>query len=410
MANVEVTYTHGKDDTDDEWERLRPLREPLQPPPQEVLSAIYNYIKDRPNRDADQDVLTLLAYSQGEPHLLEKAIRDNGQEQTDIEYVYLDALINFQTYLSVNPNNDFSPIKGYYVLPSTHKRLYELNATLRFSVLAAFTPDTNEQHHNQSNTALNYLIDKAMKLTKIPTRTSTFVKDKLNNLPEPLDTTYISHSPTANNNQISHPPYRYEVPDDILSDLKKINPRTAHLLLQITNQGDDMEEALAHLQQMARTAFYQTRENTRAPAPQRITEAMTTDQSIFKINKIINRMETASSSSTTERLPKWSMCRMDRQQHHNNCMNCRNTSTVPYNTTPVIEYYLPDGGYWYLDFADDIVQHKYIDHKGNELNPEETAQLISLYLVPINDKFFTPPLPANTPLEMMSASDSPELL
>ncbi|CAE8640136.1 unnamed protein product [Polarella glacialis] len=249
-----------------------------------------------------------------------------------------------------------------------------------------------------------------MKLTKIPTRTSTFVKDKLNNLPESLDTTNISHSPTANNNQISHPPYRYEVPDDILSDLKKINPRTAHLLLQITNQGDDMEEALAHLQQMARTAFYQTRENTRAPAPQRITEAMTTDQSILKINKIINRVETTSSSSSTERLPKWSMCRMDRQQHHNNCMNCRNTSTVPYNTTPVIEYYLPDGGYWYLDFADDIVQHKYIDHKGNELNPEETAQLISSYLVPINDKFFTPPLPANTPLEMMSASDSPELL
>ncbi|CAE8635269.1 unnamed protein product, partial [Polarella glacialis] len=169
-------------------------------------NTIYSYMKAKPDRVVDNDVLTLLSYAQGEPDLLEKAVRQPGKEATNSDYVYLDSLTNYKAYPAENPDYDFAPIKGHYILPSTHHRLYQLNATLRFS------------------------------------------------------------------------------------------------------------------------------------------------------------------------------------------------------------YYVPTGGYWILDFAEEIVRRKYIDRNGNQLTPDETAQLISSYLVPINDKFFTPPLPAGTPTQMLSAADSPELL
>ncbi len=192
--------------------------------------------------------------------------------------------------------------------------------------------------------------------------------------------------------------------------MTRIKPKTAHLLLQITNQGEDKEEALSHLRHLARTAFYQMRENTKATTPQRISNSLTKDPQLLKVNNVINKLHTTKPSSSKDHLPKCSNCRLPRQPHHNNCLNCGNAGTVPYNTRPVIEYYLPDGGHWILDFAEDDVKHKYIDTHGQLLNDDDTAQLISSYLVPINGKFFTPPLPDGTTTDLMCASDFPDLV
>ena len=150
-------------------------------------------MKSKPDRAVDNDVLTLLSYAQGDFDLLEKAIREHGSEQTDNDFCYLDSLSNYRAYLLENPDCDFAPIKNHCVLPATHHRLYGLNSDLRLEVLKAFTPEESEEHHNNSDTVINSLIDSAISKTKIPTRLSTFVKDKLHNITEALDTTFITH-------------------------------------------------------------------------------------------------------------------------------------------------------------------------------------------------------------------------
>ena len=90
-------------------------------------------------------------------------------------------------------------------------------------------------------------------------------------------------------------------------------------------------------------------------------------------------------------------------------MNCKHPDTVPPDTKPLIKYCLPDGGHWILDFTDDVMKHIYIDNNGTQLDEDDTAQLISSYLVPINDKFFTPPLPEGTPEDLVSAADRAHL-
>ncbi len=398
-------------DTECEWERICPEKErqALQPPDKDLLTAIYNYIKNKKNRNLDQDTCTLLTYAQGDTDFLEHCIRNQDSELSNEDYSYLDTLENLKTYLSVNPDYEFRPIKQHYVMPSTHNRLYQLPPHLRYDVLAAFRPETNETHHNEANTTLNHLIDEAIRLTTIPTRTSTYLKDKMENLPTSPDTSTLDyHKTSANTNMITNPPYRYKVPDAIISDLKKITPQTAHLLLQITNQSEDQAEAITNLRQLTMTAFYQMRENTRATIPRKISTTLTKDPQLLKINTVIKRL-TSTSSSSQNLLPLCAQCRLQRQPHHNCCMNCKTTETVPHNTKPTIEYRLPNGGQWILDFTDDDVKHKYFDADGHQLNDEDTAQLISSYVIPINDKFFTAPLPQGTTEDLMCAADFPDM-
>ncbi len=398
-------------DTDCEWERICPVgnRQALQLPDKKLLIEIYNYVKNKDNRNLDQDTCTLLTYAQGDTDFLELCIREQDNELSTVDYSYLDTLGNLKTYLSVNPDYEFRPIKQHYVMPSTHNRLYQLPPYLRYDVLAAFCPETNEIHHNAANTTLNRLIDEAIRLTTIPTRTSTYLKDKMENLPTSTNTSTLDyHKTSANTNMITNPPYRYKVPDAIISDLKKITPQTAHLLLQITNQSEDQAEAINNLRQLTMTAFYQMRENTRATIPKKISTTLTKDPQLLKINTVIKRL-TPTSSSSQNLLPLCAQCRLQRQPHHNCCMNCKTTETVPHNTKPTIEYRLPNGGQWILDFTDEDVKHKYFDADGHQLNDEDTAQLISSYVIPINDKFFTVPLPQGTTEDLMCAADFPEM-
>ncbi|CAE8649206.1 unnamed protein product [Polarella glacialis] len=105
MANLQVIHKHEEGDTHDEWVRLSAPQEheELHPPPHSIMSAMYNYMKNKPDRNPENDISTLLNYAQGDSTLQGQAIRDKGQGQTYIVLVYLDAFADFEAYLSIHP-------------------------------------------------------------------------------------------------------------------------------------------------------------------------------------------------------------------------------------------------------------------------------------------------------------------